>query len=533
MKKNSFINGAIIATLAIIVSKILGVLYVIPFYNIIGEQGGALYGYAYSIYNIFLTISSAGLPLAISKLTSEYNTQNKQEEKKAMYLIANKIVLIFSFISFSICFIFAKPIAHLILGNLTGGNSYNDVAFVIRSISFAILIVPQLGVLRGFLQGHNYIKPSVFSQVLEQIVRILIILVGSYTTQKIFHLPITISVGISTFAACAGAIVSFIYLIIKSKNNQLIPPKNAIKKTNQKEICKKIIKYSIPFIIVNIINNLYNTTDMILIIHTLNKIGYSGDVVETISSIFTTWGDKILSIIKAIASGLTISLIPSIVSAYVSKDQKNVNLYFNKAIQIILFIIFPITIIMSMFSLNIWTLFYKDNFYGPNILKYTAILANFESAYLIVGCALQGLYKHKLIYITTCAGLLTNIILDVPLMLLFNKLNIYPYYGAITATIIGHIISLSISFTYLKRKENFSYKKTLSKIPSVVLSMIIIIIINSLYQRYIPKPTNYLYNIFYLLVITLIDLLFYIAINFKHLKYLLKDNKKNDTSNSN
>ena len=66
MKKNGFMEGAIIATIAIIISKVLGVLYVIPFYKIIGEQGGALYGYAYNIYNIFLIISSAGIPLAIS-----------------------------------------------------------------------------------------------------------------------------------------------------------------------------------------------------------------------------------------------------------------------------------------------------------------------------------------------------------------------------------------------------------------------------------------------------------------------------------
>ena len=71
LKKSGFIEGAFIATTCIIITKIIGVLYVIPFYNIIGEQGGTLYGYAYNIYNIFLIISSAGIPLAISKLTSE------------------------------------------------------------------------------------------------------------------------------------------------------------------------------------------------------------------------------------------------------------------------------------------------------------------------------------------------------------------------------------------------------------------------------------------------------------------------------
>ena len=76
MKKNSFVEGTIIATLAIVFTKILGMLYVIPFYAIIGEQGSSLYSYAYNIYLIFLSISSAGIPVAMSKIVSEYESKN-------------------------------------------------------------------------------------------------------------------------------------------------------------------------------------------------------------------------------------------------------------------------------------------------------------------------------------------------------------------------------------------------------------------------------------------------------------------------
>ena len=76
MRKNSFEEGAFIATIAIVLVKILGMLYVIPFYGMLdgldGGKGTALYGYAYSIYVVFLDISSAGLPIAISKIINEY-----------------------------------------------------------------------------------------------------------------------------------------------------------------------------------------------------------------------------------------------------------------------------------------------------------------------------------------------------------------------------------------------------------------------------------------------------------------------------
>ena len=68
MKKNTFVKGALITTIGIILTKILGIIYVIPFHAIIGDEGGALYGYAYTIYSTFLSISTVGIPLAISKL---------------------------------------------------------------------------------------------------------------------------------------------------------------------------------------------------------------------------------------------------------------------------------------------------------------------------------------------------------------------------------------------------------------------------------------------------------------------------------
>ena len=116
MKKNSFMQGAFIATLGIVLSKILGIIYVIPFYAIIGAQGGALYGYGYSIYSIFLGISQAGIPLAISKIVSEYNVLGYYEAKRRTFKLGKKVLAMLGVASFIIMFIFAKPLALVIIG---------------------------------------------------------------------------------------------------------------------------------------------------------------------------------------------------------------------------------------------------------------------------------------------------------------------------------------------------------------------------------------------------------------------------------
>ena len=139
MKKNSFVEGTIIASLSIIFIKILGALYVIPFYKIIGEDGGSLYSYAYNIYNLFLTISITGFPVAVSKIISEYNEKKMYQAKDEAYKISKVIIGFLAIVSFAITFIFSEEIAYLFIGNLTGGNSISDISLVIKVISvFAI-----------------------------------------------------------------------------------------------------------------------------------------------------------------------------------------------------------------------------------------------------------------------------------------------------------------------------------------------------------------------------------------------------------
>ena len=104
MKKSGFLEGTIIATSAIVITKILGMLYVIPFYAMVGVQGSALYAYAYNIYIMFLDISSAGLPIAISKIIKEYNTLGMMDAKKRAYQLGKKVISFISVAAFIILF---------------------------------------------------------------------------------------------------------------------------------------------------------------------------------------------------------------------------------------------------------------------------------------------------------------------------------------------------------------------------------------------------------------------------------------------
>lgn len=520
MKKNSFIEGTVIATVFIFLVKILGMLYVVPFYSIVGSRGAALYSYAYNIYLIFLSISSAGIPNAISKLISEYETLGYLEAKTRTYKISKKIISLLSIISFVLLFVFAKPIAHLIIGDMTGGNTISDIAFVIRCVSVSILVVPFLSVTKGYLQGHKIMTPSSVSQLIEQVVRIGIMLLGSYLIYKVFNGTLTLAVGVSLLGAFFGALVADIYLIIKIKHNKNVLhldkeyKKDAI--TN-KEIIKKIASYSIPIIIINLITNVYSSTDMILVSRTIQHLGYSANDVEFITSSISTWCPKISMIINSIVLGMTMSLIPNIVSSYVSKDYKNVNLKINKALQLILYTSIPMTVGISILAKPIWTIFYNTNPYGSLILSiniFTALLVNIN---ISTSTMLQSMNKFKAVYLSVILGFVTNGILDVPMMYLCNAIGIESFIGSIIATCIGYFLSIGVSIHYLKKEsKDLKFSKTIRMTYKILFAVIIMFII--LFALNKTLPFN-LYNRRDALIVTVINsiigAIIYIFITYK------------------
>lgn len=517
MRKNSFMEGALIATVGIILVKIIGLLYVIPFNAIIGEQGGALYGYAYNIYMLFLSISSAGFPFAISKITSEYSALGNKKAVSDTYKLATKIILIISIIIFLILFVFAPQIGKLIIGESTGGNTYSDIAFVIRMASFAVLVVPFLSVTKGFLQGNKYIAPTSISQIIEQIVRVIIIIVGSYLALKVFNCDVKTAVGIAVSGAFFGGFVAYIYLKIKIKRTKLLVNSVTLESNvSKKEIIKKILTYSIPFIIISLIYNLYNTVDMILVSRTMRDIlNIETNIVESVVSVFTTWGVKLNNILLAITTGLTTSLIPNMVSSYVSGNMKDVNNKFNKAIQCVLLIIVPATIFLSLLVKPVWTLFYGTSTYGPIVYKVLVFAALFGGLYSIIVNTLQGLSKYKLVITTVLIGLLINTVLDIPFMLLFNKLGLEPSYGAVVAAILGYSTSIILSLIILNRKYNFCFADTIKKLPSYIFSWIIFILIIILLKIFIPTDLEgRLIQIPILAIYGLISFGIYIVINY-------------------
>lgn len=490
MKKNSFINGAIIATVAIVVTKFLGIVYVIPFYSIIGESNIALYGYAYTIYNLFLALSTVGIPPAMSKLISEYNTLKYYNTKERAYQLGKYLLVGLGILLFLIMFIGAPFIANRIMGDNTGGNSKESITFVIRVISTAILIVPHLSVTKGYLQGHKIISPSSSSQVIEQVVRIIVILLGSYLCVKVFDLGVTIGVGVAVFGATIGASIALIYLLIKIRKNKKDLNKDEKQtkeeeKITNKDIIKKLLLYSLPFISFGMALSVYDYIDMTTIIRFLTSFGFKTSDAESVLGVINTTGNKLNSVILAISTGLMTSIVPNITSSFVKKDNEGVKKIVQQSFLMLLYVTIPMTFGLSILAKPVFYAFYGASNWGPKVFCLSIFVALFRCIFTTSISIAQSLNKFKNVFLSIIIGILAKLCLQYPLMCLYNNLGLYPFYGATTATLIGLTISFATNIYVVNKTINSKLKDYFKKLFKIIYPLIIMILVLTLMKNFI------------------------------------------------
>ena len=318
--------------------------------------------------------------------------------------------------------------------------------------------------------------------------------------------------------AVFGALAAYIYLRYKiNKNKKLF--ESAEEKDNNidnKQIAKKIIFYCIPLIIISITNDLYNIIDMKLIIKGLYIIGFSPTKCELISSIVCTWAPKICMIISAISMGLITSLIPHIIESYTKKDYKSSNKIFNQAISTMLIIALPLTMGIIILAGDVYHIFYGSSPYGGKILAVSGIVSLIIGILSVMNTALQGFKKFKLVIISTAIGLLINTILDIPMIILLNKIGLTPYIGTSISSIIGALTSIVIILIYLKKNFNFNYSSIGKIIAKTIVPLFIMSIVVFGLNIVMGTKESTIFTFIKVAVLAIIGLVVYLVLLYKN-----------------
>jgi O-antigen/teichoic acid export membrane protein len=454
---SKLIRGTFILTLGTIISKVLGLLYVIPFYQIVGSEGTALYQYSYIPYTIFISIATAGVPLAVSKFISKYNALEEYAVGRRLFKSGLVMMLLTGIVSFLILYFSAPLIADMIISEKDDVESrVNDIITVIRAVSFALIVIPFMSLIRGFFQGHQSMGPSAVSQVVEQIVRITFTLAGAYIVINFLNGSIVTAVSVATFAAFVGAIGSLVVLFWywykrKPHLDELLQHDKGTAQVSLKEIYKEIIIYAAPFVFVGVANPFFQAIDQVTFTRAMEEIGNSYKAAEAAFSILNFESHKIVIIPVSLATGFSLALVPSITKAFVEGDRNALKQQLNQTFQVLLFLTLPAAIGLSILAEPIYTIFYEHKELGFEVLRAYAPVGILFSLFLVTSSILQGINEQRWTVLSLLVGLLIKLSLNISLITMFETK------GAVYATALGYIGAIVIQLLVIKNYAKYPF----------------------------------------------------------------------------
>ena len=205
-KKSTFFGGAAILAAGIAIVKLIGALYKIPLGNVLDDEGYGHFNNAYVIYNLLLMISTAGLPVALSKSISEASTLGRRNQVHRIFNVALVTFFILGTVSFLVMFALAQPLADL----------QGDGAAVqaVRAIAPACFFVCILSTFRGYAQGHANMVPTAVSQIIEALGKLVIGLALAWLLVKAGASSSDAAAG-AIFGVTCGAGICLVYLIVE------------------------------------------------------------------------------------------------------------------------------------------------------------------------------------------------------------------------------------------------------------------------------------------------------------------------------
>ncbi|MBL4951904.1 polysaccharide biosynthesis protein [Neobacillus sp. YIM B02564] len=452
--QSKLLRGTFILTLGTILSKVLGLIYVIPFFQIVGREGTVLYQYSYVPYTVFISIATAGVPLAVSKFISKYNALEEYAVGRKLFKSGIVVMLTTGFLAFLVMYLAAPTLAEMSTG---GDANLKNVTTVMRAVSFALIVVPFMSLIRGYFQGHQSMGPSALSQVVEQIVRIAFVLLGAFVVMKFLNGKIVTAVSVATFAAFIGAIGGLAVLFWywykrKPYLDELLEHDKGTINISLKEIYKEIILYSFPFVLVGIANPLFQAIDQFTFSKALVQIGFTEQVADSFFSMLNFESHKIVIIPVSLATAFSLTLVPSITKAFVEGDKKSMVHQLNQSFQVLLFLTLPAAIGLSLLAEPVYTVFYQHDVMGTEVLRAYAPVAILFSLYSVTAAILQGINEQRFTVLSLLVGLLIKLSLNIPLIKMMETR------GAVLATTLGYTAAIIINLIVIKTFARYPFR---------------------------------------------------------------------------
>lgn len=481
--KNFLMQGSILAIAGLFV-RFIGLIYRIPMISIIGTEGNGYYTSAYSIYSLFLIISSYSFPSAISKLISFRLANDRYKDVKKLIILSFFLSLIIGILMFCMMHFGARTISMIL--------KKEKLFYVLRALAPTLFIMAFLSLLRGIFQGMGNMIPTAISQIIEQIFNAIFSVVMAkvlfdkglianliYDTEEYEFAYGARGGAIGTGVGAFTALVFLIFLFINyySSYKRHLNGNNGIEEESYSNIAFSMFSIILPIVISTTIFNISEVVDDIIFSNAYALLNKNDEIIYT-------WGvygnyHLLFNIPVAMANSLSASILPSLSHSVATRNAKEVVMKIRASLKFTTLLVIPACVGLFVLSEPICNLLFPS--------KYTELLSSVVSvgSVAIVTYSLSSVsisilhglgYFNKPVINSFIALVIHTIILAI--LLLFLKLGIY-------SIIISNIIFSLIVFVLNKNAidKKVRYRKNILKnvILPVILSIIMGIILKIVY----------------------------------------------------
>ncbi len=451
--QKSILGGVTILGVAGILCKIIGVLFRIPLSRLIGEDGLGLYQLVFPTYSFLLTISSAGLPVAVSRMVSYCLTKEDPANARRIFRVALYMLMALGFVATIVMIAGSDLLTRRV------GNSQAKMGFI--AIAPSVFIVCIMSAFRGFLQGQQRMAPTAISQLIEQAgkVALALPLAAVGLRQGIAQAAAGALLGTSIIEGVALIYIIFVYLR-GNKALDAMPQDLSRPSIPMKTLMRRLAANAIPITLGACIVPLAAVVDSVMLVNRLTMIGFSGDDALSLYGLYSGLVLTLINVPTALSAALGMSLVPAISGHFAKGDYEGIARQGSLGLRLSFLIGLPCSLGMSLLARPILDFFYASEEIAPAKLalasEYLAVSALTVVVFIVVqstASILQGLRKQRIPMYTLMAGVAFKILLN---YILVGTPGI-DIHGAPIASLVCYTVSMVPNMYYVLKHAHMRF----------------------------------------------------------------------------
>lgn len=448
--QKALVTGSAWMTAGSIISRVLGAIYVIPWVMWMGvhwNAANALFARGYNIYSLFLIVSTAGIPSAVSKQVAHYLAVDDYGSAKKLFHRSMLMMIALGIISAAALYLLAPVLA------MQNGRVDPRMLPILHALVWPLLLIPPMSILRGYFQGFAEMAPSAISQLLEQLARVVYMLGVTYLIMQAGSGDYVQAVAQSTFAAFVGAVLALIYLIgVYFRRHSEFARPATIEPAPTRQLLSEVLHQSVPFIILDAGTVLYQFFDQYSFPEFLaHFFVVSQSQIEYLYGLFAFNTNKLIMIIVSLASAMAATAIPLLAGAFTRGDKHAVAHQIQNILRLFFLVMWPSALGMAAVARPLYALFYSDDSLGVAMLIVNAYIAVILGLFTILAATMQGLYQNRQAIKYFLIGLAVKLLLQLPAVYFTRS------FGPLLATACGFMVTVVLMLGALDREYDLDW----------------------------------------------------------------------------